>query len=90
MYGSLIREKRNKIGITQEELAQRICVVRTTISAWEAEKYPPTDARNIAALESSLGFESGELYKLLHGNPIPPSGTKARSPRAKRKERRQQ
>lgn len=81
-YGEFLRNARKKTNLTQEGLAEKVGCTRTTICDWEKEKYPPTDARNIAALEDALGFESGKLYGLLYGNPPQPSGTESASPRA--------
>ncbi|MDL2298883.1 helix-turn-helix domain-containing protein [Synergistaceae bacterium OttesenSCG-928-D05] len=62
MYGKLIRERRQGLKLTQKALAEKVDVVRTTIIAWEMEKYPPTDCWNIAALEDCLGFDRGHLF----------------------------
>lgn len=67
-YGKIIREAREKASFTQENLAKKICVSRSAIFAWESEKFPPTDARNIAALEEALGFSTGYLYALIFRN----------------------
>lgn len=72
-YGDIIRSARKKAGLTQDGLAQKICVSRSAIYDWESEKYPPTDAKNIAALETALGLQNGELYQLIYGNPINPA-----------------
>lgn len=73
-YGEIIRLARKKADLTQDGLAQRICVSRSAIYDWESEKYPPTDAKNIAALEAALDLQNGELYLLIYGNPtVPPA-----------------
>jgi transcriptional regulator with XRE-family HTH domain len=72
-YGDVIREKRKERRLSQTELAEAISVSRSAIYAWECEKFPPTDAKNIAALESVLGIESSYLYKMIYSNPtLPP------------------
>jgi transcriptional regulator with XRE-family HTH domain len=71
-YGEIIREKRRAMGLSQTELADAISVSRSAIYAWEKENFPPTDAKNIAALESVLGIESSNLYKIIYSNPPHP------------------
>ncbi|NCC58053.1 MAG: XRE family transcriptional regulator [Synergistales bacterium] len=72
--GGVIRKARRDIGMTQGELAQKIGCTRTTVCDWENEKYSPTDAKNLAALEAALGLPNGELYLLIYGNPtVPPA-----------------
>lgn len=70
-YGEVLRQARRKANLSQEKLAERIGVVRTTISAWESEKFPPTDVQKISALEKGLDMPLGSLYNLLTSqNPI--------------------
>ena len=69
-FGDLIKKQR-KTGMTQGALAKKVGVSKNAILDWEKERYSPTDANNIAALESALGFESGYLYSILYGNPTP-------------------
>jgi len=72
-YGEIIRSARKRKHLTQGQLAEKICVSRSAIYAWEKEKYPPTDAKNIAALEATLGLKSGSLFSLIYSNPtLPP------------------
>jgi transcriptional regulator with XRE-family HTH domain len=70
-YGGLIRERRKGKGLSQTELAKAVSVSRSAIYAWECENFPPTDAKNIAALESVLGIESSYLYKMIYSAPSP-------------------
>ena len=72
-YGIKIRTKRKEKGLTQDELAEQVGVSRTSILQWERGKYPPRDAKNIAALEKALGFEDGELFSSIYSNPPLPS-----------------
>lgn len=65
MYGCTIRKSRKKLRIAQAQLAEKIGCTRTTICDWENEKYPPTDAKKIAALERGLELPLGSLYRLL-------------------------
>lgn len=40
--GNQIRERRQALGLSQEELAQRLYVSRVTVSHWETSKTCPT------------------------------------------------
>lgn len=71
-YGGIIKNARKSKKLTQGELSNIVGCTRTTICDWETEKYPPTDANNISALEQALEFQSGYLYALLFSNPTPP------------------
>ena len=77
MYSEFIRSRRKELGLTQEKLAEKIGVSRITVYDWEAMKYPPTNANNIAALEDVFLLERGELYKVLQErNPtLTPAGS---------------
>lgn len=76
-YGALIRERRKSLKLTQERLAEAVGVSKTSVVMWELEKYPPTDALNVARLEDSLKMGRGELLDLLAGG-----GNPTRPPRA--------
>ena len=71
-YGATIREFRIKAGLSQEQLGERVGVSRSAVYNWEKEKYAPTDAQNIAALEIALGLQGGTIYNLIYGNPTTP------------------
>lgn len=72
-YGDFIRNKRKECGFTQQELADKVGVARTTVIAWESEKFPPTDLNNISSLEQALSLETGTLYmKICSVNPTNP------------------
>jgi transcriptional regulator with XRE-family HTH domain len=84
-YGDTIRNSRKKANLSQIELAEKISVSRSAIYAWEKEKFPPTDAKNIAALESALEIEPGKLYKIIYSNPPQTSEGAPESPGADRR-----
>ena len=63
-----IRGVRKSKGLTQQELAEEIGVVRSTIIAWEKGRYVPNQEQ-LAGLERALGFPLGHLYRLIYGNP---------------------
>lgn len=68
-YGEFIKQARKNKGYTLFALSQKVGVSAVAISDWENEKYPPTNANNISALETALGLPSGEIYQMLYGNP---------------------
>ena len=41
----VIAELRNKAGLSQEELAEKVFVTRQAVSRWETAKRPPTRKR---------------------------------------------
>ncbi len=43
LLGEMIREVRNKQGLTQAELANRLSVSRPTVSFWETERQTPNE-----------------------------------------------
>jgi len=62
-FGQAIKVARKNAGMTQGELAEKIGCTTNTICDWEREKYPPTNANNIAALETALNFESAVVKR---------------------------
>lgn len=68
--GAQIREKRDKAGITQEELAARAGLSRNTIINFETNRRVPkvTDLEKIAHI---LGCEIVDFFS----NPTPPPAT---------------
>lgn len=75
-YGMMIRDFRARLGLSQEQLGDQIGVSRSAVYDWESEKYPPTDAKKIAALERVFGLETGHIYNLIYGNPPQTSGSR--------------
>ena len=66
MFGKVIRKKWGAIILTQNELAVVVGGNRTTVVAWEHEKFQPT--KKIAALEDALNIGRGELYFIIQEN----------------------
>ena len=54
MFGKVIRKRRVALKLTQNDLAVLVGVNRTTVVAWEHEKFQPT--KKIAALEDALNI----------------------------------
>ena len=66
MCGKVIRKRRVALKLTQNDLAVLVGVNRTTVVAWEHEKFQPT--KKIAALEDALNIGRGELYFIIQEN----------------------
>ena len=60
--GSQIKKLRNALGLSQEELAEKIYVTRQTISNWENEKSYP-DIHSLLALSSMFEISLDQLIK---------------------------
>lgn len=60
MIGRNCRRLRQRAGLTQEELAERLHVTRQAVSAWETEKNR-LDAETLVALAEALGADVQEL-----------------------------
>lgn len=59
---SQIKKYRNNLGISQEELAERLFVSRQTISNWENDKNYP-DVHSLLLLSKEFGISLDELIK---------------------------
>ena len=60
--GKQIKKYRNEIGISQDQLAEKIFVSRQTISNWENNKSYP-DLRSLLLLSSLFGVSLDKLIK---------------------------
>jgi transcriptional regulator with XRE-family HTH domain len=63
VLGLRMKERRKKLRINQEELAQKVNVARQTVSSWERGDFPPKQDKlmNIAsALDTKVGYLLGE------------------------------
>ena len=60
--GTEIKNRRAELGLTQEELAQKLSVARTTISNWEIERNYP-DLEMIVKISEVLGISLDHLLK---------------------------
>ncbi len=63
--GKNIKSARKKLGITQEELAEKINVTRQAVSNWENGKTEP-DLDTISSIAEVLGIDS---YELINNSP---------------------
>ena len=64
--GSFIAKKRNQLGITQRQLAEKLYVTDKTISRWENGNYMP-DLSILISLSETLNTS---VYELLLGEEI--------------------
>lgn len=62
LVGTLIRENRSRLGLSQDDLAARIYVSRQTISNWETGKTCP-DLQSLLLLSGEFGVSVDELLK---------------------------
>lgn len=60
--GKLIAELRNKQGLTQQQLADKLNLSNKTISKWESGNGSP-DISNLPVLAETLGISVDELLK---------------------------
>lgn len=60
MIGELIAQKRAELSLSQEELAEKLCVSRSAIAKWETGKGTP-DVENIKALANLFQISVDEL-----------------------------
>lgn len=67
-----IRRLRARAGLTQDALAEKLCVARQTVSSWETGRTEP-DIGALEGLAAALGCTTGEL---LGGAPGDPGGEK--------------
>lgn len=66
--GSRLAELRQKRGLTQEELASKIPVVKEQISRWENDKVAP-EAKQIVPLADALGVTTDRILRDPDGLP---------------------
>ena len=57
-----IRKMRERAGLTQEKVAERMEVKQSTVAAWEAGRYLP-EANKLPKLAEVLGCSIDELYR---------------------------
>lgn len=60
--GNQIRERRQRLGLSQDELAQRLYVSRVTVSHWEMNKTLP-DVQSMLLLASLFGTTIDEMVR---------------------------
>ncbi|WP_406613998.1 multiprotein-bridging factor 1 family protein [Mycoplasma corogypsi] len=62
-YALMVKNLRNKMMLTQQELADKLSVTFETINRWENSKFMPTMKlrRKLSALFKKYGIE--EIYK---------------------------
>ncbi len=60
MIGELIAKKRAELSLSQEELAEKLCVSRSAVAKWETGKGTP-DVENLKALAALFQISMDEL-----------------------------
>lgn len=60
--GIMIRERREELGMTQEELANKSGVSRQTISSIETGKYENMLTSTLAAIATALGTTVDKIF----------------------------
>ena len=91
-FGSRLRELREKLGISQDELAERASTKLASIQNWEQERFTPR-LKAIGLLAQALGVKVGTLLefdstvenKRPRGRPTKPD--QPRSPQRRRQRR---
>lgn len=78
-YGDLLRNARERAGLTQQELAERIGSSASTVSNLEREQHPPTVPDQVNVLASALPLSVEELLRAMGVNIVPVAA--ARLPR---------
>lgn len=76
MISQNIQAARKALGLTQEDLANRLSVARQTVAKWESGESLP-DLENAYALAKLLGVSVDDLIahnEVATGYPIPPRG----------------
>ena len=68
--GSRIRQARDRAGLTQEQLAERIGVSRTAIARYESGEIEPK-LHNLAAIAEALDVSCDELLGVHHARSLP-------------------
>lgn len=62
MFAQAIKERRKALGLTQQELANRLFVSRQTVSNWENGKNFP-DIPTLIAISDQVGLSLDQLLK---------------------------
>ena len=63
IIGTIIKEKRTKLGLTQDDLAKKLQVSRSTISNWEINRNYP-DIKLIVNISNILEIPLKELLQV--------------------------
>lgn len=72
VFGELLRGFRQREGMTQQTLADRLGVHRRTVSDWERSEYLPRTREMVLDLAESLGLSPADVDRLLVASEYPP------------------
>ena len=69
-FARFLKQKRQVLGLTQEELAQRVHVSKSAITKWENSRGFP-DRSNLRTLAEVLDVPVDLMYSMIEGNDRP-------------------
>ena len=75
--GTIIRQRRKSLDLTQDYVAKRVGISKPYLSNIETDKSAPPTDRIMRGLERTLGFKAGELTNLAHRARTPPDVLRA-------------
>lgn len=67
--GRFIRQRRNYMGITQEELAEKMHVSKSAIAKWETDAGIP-DRDNLYRLSEIMNVTVDDLHRIIESNGV--------------------
>ena len=68
--GTMIKERRNYLRLTQKELAEQLYVTQQTVSKWENDNIMP-DIKMLESISTVLGYHTCELLNGKKNKDIP-------------------
>ena len=68
-FGQLLSEARDRTGLNQDQIAKRIPISRSRLSAWEGVK--PPHPKQVPRIAAALGVPETALYQALLGAAVP-------------------
>lgn len=69
-FANFLKQKRQLLGLTQEELSQRVHVSKSAIAKWESSRGFP-DRSNLRALSEVVDVPVDLMYSMIEGNDMP-------------------
>ncbi|MCR5426026.1 MAG: helix-turn-helix domain-containing protein [Lachnospiraceae bacterium] len=72
--GRFIAQQRKILRLTQEELAERICVSKSAVAKWETDGGLP-DRDNLKRIAQILGVSVDDLHRIIEQEDVPQNDT---------------
>ncbi|MCR4895184.1 MAG: helix-turn-helix domain-containing protein [Lachnospiraceae bacterium] len=72
--GRFIAQRRKFLRLTQEELAERICVSKSAVAKWETDGGLP-DRDNLKRIAQILGVSVDDLHRIIEREDLPGKDT---------------